>query len=376
MNAIPLRWLHRNLFGKPTDIALTLVIVPLCAWALASFLRWAFLMADWHILADSARVLLIGIYPADQVWRAWFSGFVLAAIAGGCLGIVLPAALPLLAGLASAGAVVGLLLQAAGMADGLLVAGCLWTGLAAWAALARSATLRRFAGPAFLLAFGGMFLVLAGPGLERWGGLLLSLVLTIATSCLALPLGILLAFGRQSRVGSVRVLCTAYIEVMRSIPLILVIYWMWITVPLLAPDTPVPALLRGMAGYALFFAAYVAEYVRSGLQALPKGQIEAAQSLGMGTWTTNLEIVLPQALRVTLPALVGQVLDIFNCATLVFIIGLTDFLRAGQMILANPQNSGSIYEIYVSMLAVYFLIGSAITYASRRLEAHLGRGTR
>lgn len=376
MNAMPLRWLHRNLFGKPADAALTLVIVPFCAWVLIVILRWALVTADWHILADSARVLLIGIYPVEEIWRAWFCGFVLAAIAGGGLGILLPAAVPLLAGLAGAGLIGGLALLAAGAADGLRVVGCLWTALAAWAVLARSLSLRRLAGPVFLLAFGAMFLVLAGPGLERWGGLLLSVILTIATSCLVLPLGILLALGRQSRIGSVRVLCTAYIEVMRSIPLILVVYWIWIIVPLLLPDLPVPALLRGMAGYALFFSAYVAEYVRSGLQALPKGQIEAAQSLGMGTWSTNRDIVLPQALRVTLPALVGQVLDIFNGATLVFIIGLTDFLRSGQMILANPQNSSKIYEIYLTMFAVYFVIGSLITYASRKLEAHLGRGTR
>lgn len=376
MNAMPLRWLHRNLFGKPADAALTLVIVPFCAWVLIVILRWALVTADWHILTDSARVLLIGIYPVEEIWRAWFCGFVLAAIAGGGLGILLPAAVPLLAGLAGAGLIGGLALLAAGAADGLRVVGCLWTALAAWAVLARSLSLRRLAGPVFLLAFGAMFLVLAGPGLERWGGLLLSVILTIATSCLVLPLGILLALGRQSRIGSVRVLCTAYIEVMRSIPLILVVYWIWIIVPLLLPDLPVPALLRGMAGYALFFSAYVAEYVRSGLQALPKGQIEAAQSLGMGTWSTNRDIVLPQALRVTLPALVGQVLDIFNGATLVFIIGLTDFLRSGQMILANPQNSSKIYEIYLTMFAVYFAIGSAITYASRKLEAHLGRGTR
>ena len=96
----------------------------------------------------------------------------------------------------------------------------------------------------------------------------------------------------------------------------------------------------------------------------------------MSTFRVNTDIVLPQALRVVVPALVGQVLDIFNGATLVFIIGLTDFLRAGQMILADPQHSNKLYEVYIFMFAVYFLIGSSITFASRRLERHLGRGTR
>ncbi|MHC2285435.1 amino acid ABC transporter permease [Bradyrhizobium barranii] len=221
-----------------------------------------------------------------------------------------------------------------------------------------------------------IFVVLSPPGFEVWGGLLLSVVLTIAVSILTLPFGILLALGRQSRITSLRVISTAYIETMRSVPLILVVYWIWIIVPLLAPDTSVPGLLRGMAGFALFFAAYVAEYVRSGLQAVPRGQIEAARSLAMSNWTLNVDIVLPQALRVVVPSLVGQILDIFNGATLVFIIGLTDFLRAGQMILADPQNSGRTYEIYVFLFAVYLATGGAITYASRRLEAHLARGSR
>jgi general L-amino acid transport system permease protein len=114
--------------------------------------------------------------------------------------------------------------------------------------------------------------------------------------------------------------------------------------------------------------------VRSGLQAVPRGQVEAARSLGMPSWTVNVEIVLPQAIRVVLPALVGNVLDIFNGATLVFILGLTDFLRAGQMILADPGYSGRVYEVYAFMFAVYFAIGSTITFASRKLEARLARG--
>jgi general L-amino acid transport system permease protein len=263
-----------------------------------------------------------------------------------------------------------------GAGPGGLVAGCTMLGIAAWIGMCGSSRAQRLAAPALLLGVVVIFAVLAPPGFEVWGGLLLSVVLTIAVSVLTLPFGILLAFGRQSRIASLRVICTAYIETMRSVPLILVVYWIWIIVPLLAPDTSVPSLLRGMAGYALFFAAYVAEYVRSGLQAVPRGQVEAARSLGMDTWTVNLDIVLPQALRVVVPALVGHVLDIFNGATLVFIIGLTDFLRAGQMILADPQNSGRTYEIYVFLFAVYFAVGGAITYASRRLEGYLARGSR
>jgi general L-amino acid transport system permease protein len=260
--------------------------------------------------------------------------------------------------------------------SGMLAGAGALLGIAAWIGVHRSALDQRIVPSALLAGVVAIFVVVSSPGFEVWGGLLLSIVVTIAVSILTLPFGILLALGRQSRIASLRVITTAYIETMRSVPLILVVYWIWIIVPLLAPGTPVPSLLRGMAGFALFFAAYVAEYVRSGLQAVPRGQIEAARSLAMNTWTLNVEIVLPQALRVVVPSLVGQILDIFNGATLVFIIGLTDFLRAGQMVLADPQNSGRTYEIYVFLFAVYLAIGGAITFASRRLEAHLARGSR
>jgi general L-amino acid transport system permease protein len=369
-------WLRRNLLAKPLDAALTLVVTPLCVWFIASSLRWALADADWRAVAGSLRVLTVGIYPVDQLWRAWFSAFVLAAMTGAGLGLVLPVGVRWLAIIGAALALLVALLQQFVPVGGLLPVLCCWSGLLVWAVVVLVPGARRLVAPAGLVGIGSIFIVLGRAGFDVWGGLMLSVVLTIATSLLTIPLGILLAFGRQSRIASLRVLCTGYIEVMRSVPLILVVYWIWIIVPLLAPDAGVPGLLRGMAGYALFFAAYVAEYVRSGFQALPNGQVEAARSLGMSTWSVNTDIVLPQALRVVVPTLVGQVLDIFNGATLIFIIGLTDFLRAGQMILADPQNSGRVYEIYVFMFFVYFAIGSTITYASRRLEEHLGRGTR
>jgi len=266
--------------------------------------------------------------------------------------------------------------SAAGYAYGLLAAALVAVPLLCWTAAIRVPYLGRWIASSWVVAVVIAFGVLAQPGLDEWGGLMLSVMLTIVASAATLPLGILLAFGRRSRIPSVRICCTGYIEVMRSVPLILVVYWIWISVPLLAPDHPIPGLARGMAGYAVFYSAYVAEYIRSGLQAVPRGQVEAARSLGMSGLSLNAEIVLPQAIRVVLPALVGNVLDIFNGATLVFILGLTDFLRAGQMILADPRSGGRTYEVYAFMFVVYFAIGSAITYAARKLEAHLSRGTR
>jgi general L-amino acid transport system permease protein len=377
MIAMVLRWLRRNLFAKPFDAALSLVVIPALAWAVYAFAHWILVDAHWQVIRGSLKVLMTGIYPADQMWRAWFALATLCAMFGAGLGLsVRPGAAALT--VVTSGAI-AMAATVAGVIDGpsgLLVAASAALGVVTWVSVHHSVLNQRIVLPGLLAGVVAIFVVLSPPGFEVWGGLLLSVVLTIAVSILTLPFGILLALGRQSRIASLRVISTAYIETMRSVPLILVVYWIWIIVPLLAPDTSVPSLLRGMAGYALFFAAYVAEYVRSGLQAVPKGQIEAARSLAMSSWTINVDIVLPQALRVVVPSLVGQILDIFNGATLVFIIGLTDFLRAGQMILADPQNSGRTYEIYVFLFAVYFAIGGAITYASRRLEAHLARASR
>lgn len=377
MSAVAMRWLRHNLFAKPFDIALSLLIVPLLAWTAYGFAHWSLFEARWSVLGGSMRVLMIGIYPPDEAWRAWFSVAVIVAMFGAGLGLSLPPRKQALLTIGLLGCGLGAAVGSIyGIDQAAIVVACALLFIAAWKFVAAHRRAQRIVIAGSLIGIASIFVVLSPPGLEVWGGLLLSVILTLLVSLLSLPFGVLLAFGRQSRIASLRIICTAYIETMRSVPLILVVYWVWIIVPLLAPGMTAPSLLRGMAGYSLFFAAYVAEYVRSGLQAVPKGQIEAARSLGMGAWSRNVDIVLPQALRVVVPALVGQILDIFNGATLVFIIGLTDFLRAGQMILADPQNSGRINEIYLFLFAVYLTIGAAITYASRQIEARLARGSR
>lgn len=319
------RWAHRNLFGTPIDAVLTLATMLFGAWLVFALASWAFNTSRWDIIPASLQVLLVGLYPAGQLWRAW-----------------------------SALAIFGLIIGATLIGDqhGRLV-------LSAWS-----------------LGLAAILALLAPPGIGLWGGLLLSLLVTAVASTLSLPFGILLALGRRSRLASIQIICTAYIEVMRSVPLILVVYCVWMMLPVLAPHYAIADALRGIAGFTLFFSAYVAEYVRSGLQAVPKDQPEAARSLGMSEFDVNRDIVLPQALRVALPALVGNILDIFNAAPLVFIIGLTDLLRAGQMILANPQYGDRTYEIYSFLFVTYFLIGSLMTFAARKLERQLGKGNR
>lgn len=374
MIAYAFKWSRHNLFAKPFDALLSLIVIPGTLWLIYSALAWAFTTAQWDIIPQSMRVLMIGIFPADQVWRAWTAVGIIGALLGAALGCVFSfrvhnafilAVPPLALALSGQG------MEVSGPAA-LVVAilGCGWA-LTSYVPLARKVLL-----PASFTGFISIFAVMAPPGVGLWGGLLLSILLTLVTAVLSLPIGILLAFGRRSRFSSVRVICTGYIEIMRSLPLILVVYWIWILMPVLATGWNLADVARGMIGFTIFYSAYVAEYVRSGLQAVPQGQTEAARSLGMSEFDINRSIVLPQALRVVVPPLVGNVLDIFNAAPLVFIIGLTDFLRAGQMILANPQYGDRTYEVYSFLLLTYFLAGSMITYAARKLEAHMAVGSR
>ena len=323
-----LHWCRVNLFASPFDAALTLTFVPFSAWALGSLVVWALTQAQWQVITDNLRVMMVGTYPAELMARPWACAAVIVLLTG-----------------ATAGAV-------------------------RWPAL------RKLIVPGWCLGLIAIVVLLAPAGSERWGGLLMSVLVTLLASVLSVPLGVLLAFGRRSRFASARILCTGYIEVVRSLPLILIVYWVWVVTPLLAPGSPIPDLVRGLVAFTFFFAAYVAEYVRSGLQSVPRGQVEAAASLGMSPAQVSRDIVLPQAVRVVTPALVGNVLDVFNTVPLLFIIGLTDFLRAGQMVLVNPQSGSRTYEIYLFMFVVYLAIASLITYGARRLEARMALGHR
>ena len=167
-----------------------------------------------------------------------------------------------------------------------------------------------------------------------------------------------------------------YIESMRSLPLILIVYWIWIAGPLFLPTWNVATVTRGIAGFVVYFSAVAAESVRGGLQGLPKGQLEAARSLGLGEFDINYHVLLPQALRASLPALMGNILDVFNFVPVVFVVGLADFLRTGEMVLASPSYSNRTYEVYAFMLATYFVIGSVLTIVARGLEHHLAKGSR
>jgi len=212
---------------------------------------------------------------------------------------------------------------------------------------------------------------------NEWGGLLLTFVLAIVGIALSFPFGVLLALGRRSDLPAIRLLSTAYIEIVRGVPLVTILFMASIMLPLFLPgEIRIDRVLRALGGITLFSAAYVAENVRGGLQAIPQGQIEASNAIGLNVLQRNLHIVLPQALRAVIPANVGLFISLLKDTTLVAIVGLLELLGIGRAVLAQPQWFGAQMEVYVFIAIVFFILCYTMSQASYRLEAQLGVGKR
>jgi general L-amino acid transport system permease protein len=223
----------------------------------------------------------------------------------------------------------------------------------------------------------GLWLLHGGLGLpvvetREWGGLMLTMVLTVYAGLIAVPLGILLALGRRSRLPLIRFASVVFIEFWRGVPIITVIFLASLLLPLIMPaGFDVDRLARAILGLAFVVAAYMAEAVRGGLQALPEGQAEAAQALGLGYWRIQRMIVLPQALRIALPAMTNEFISLFKSTTLVLIVSLFDLLGIAQAALADPAWVGMNMEAYVFAGAIYWFTCFGMSQWSRQREKRL-----
>ncbi|MGD8205768.1 amino acid ABC transporter permease [Pantoea sp. FN0305] len=226
----------------------------------------------------------------------------------------------------------------------------------------------------WLMLYGGLF------GLERvetrqWGGLTLTLIIAAVGIAGALPLGILLALGRRSTLPVVRALSVIFIEFWRGVPLITVLFMSSVMLPLfMAEGTSIDKLVRALVGVIFFQSAYVAEVVRGGLQALPKGQTEAAESLALGYWKTQLLVILPQALKLTIPGLVNTIIALFKDTSLVIIIGLFDLFSSVQQATVDPAWLGTSTEGYVFAALVYWIFCFGMSRYSQHLENRFNTG--
>jgi general L-amino acid transport system permease protein len=379
-----LGWLRKNLFYSWGSSILTILSSLIIFWAARGLLIWIFTVANWRVVTVNLRLIQIGQYPIDQAWRVWISLYLLSFLTGNSLAIWARGARR--ASLIVAVIPVVLAALPFGTTQRLWLVGLSIVGILGWF-LARGGgpALRRSVIIGWLLWLPVLFLLLRGYTLEEgflpivttnlWGGLLLTILLTIVGIVFSFPLGVMLALGRRSQLPIVRWFSIGYIELVRGVPLITILFMAQLMLPLFLNFTP-DRVLRAMAGIVLFSAAYLAENVRGGLQAIPKGQFEAAQALGLNGFKTMVFIIMPQALRLIIPILVGQFIALFKDTALVSIVGLLDLVGIARTVLAQPEFLGLQREVYAFISLLYWVLSYAMSYVSQRLEVVLGVGER
>ncbi len=336
-------WVRQNLFSSPFNSLLTLLIAYSLYRIVPAFIKWALVDAVWwsdgqacnlargacwSVVTKNIRFILFGFYPYDQQWRPVLSIGLLAAFVfyssfqrnwNKRLLIAWPVGL----------ALIGLIMH------------------------------------------GGIF-GLPSVEAEKWSGISLTLLLSIFGLSAAYPFGVILALGRRSSLPAIKTLSLLYIELIRGVPLISMLFMASVMFPLFLPEgMTVNTILRAQAAIIMFTAAYIAEVVRGGLQAIPRGQYEAAESLGLNYYLKMRLIILPQALKTVIPPTVSILISAFKDTSLVVIVGLFDLLRTTHVTLSNPEWMGFSTEAYLFTASIYFVGCFAMSNFSRRLEQKL-----
>ena len=340
-------WLRRNLFSSLTNTLLTLLVLALLWLIVPPFISWAITDATiagdskdactgdgacWTFIKLRLHTFFWGHYPDEELWRLFLAAALLIGFAfpvmrdqsrhRGLFVILLLTVFPLLAGILLVGGVPGL------------------------------------------------------PFVDTslWGGLMLDVIISFVTVAGALPLGILLALGRRSQLKVIKYFSIGFIELWRGVPLLTVLFMSAVMVPMFLPNgVSVDRLIRAMVAFTLFNAAYMAETVRGGLQGVPLGQEEAAYSVGLKWWQVQVFVTLPQALRIVVPGIVNNIVDLFKDTSLVTIIGLVDLLGAVNQSLKDPAWLGLAKEGYVFTAVVFFVCCFGMSNYSRRFERRLNR---
>jgi general L-amino acid transport system permease protein len=382
----PWAWLRKNLFSTWYNVALTLLALWLLYIILRPAYEWATTEARWGVIEANLTLFMIGLYPREQIGRIWLTIFLLAGLVGFSWGVWREAArgfafMALGAGLSFI--LISFYFQWDVWDEWALAVGILLAGYGVGRVMPRGPLIAVIA---WFLYFPLVFLLVAGTpyiatlppvASNLWGGLLLTLLLTIVGNFGALPLGILLALGRRSKLPIIRNFSIGYIELIRGVPLVTILYMASVLLPYFLPiDVRPDNVIRAMIGFILFEAAYQAENVRGGLQAIDRGQYEAASALGLNGAQTTALIILPQALRAVIPALFNSFISLFKDTSLVAIIGLFDVVRISRSILAQSEWLGTHREVFLFAFLIYWLFNMAFTYGSRRLEEAMGVGQR
>lgn len=324
-----LRKLTSHLAGSPLNLALTGVVALVALAVLPGLVRWAVLDAAlfpatpescraasgacWSFVVAKHSQILFGIYPFDERWRPALASATL-------LGVLIYSVRP-----------------------------------AAWRLSLAAIWLATLAAVQVLMG-GGVFGLSPVPT-AMWGGLPITLILTVVAIGGGFPLAILLALARRSDMPVIRLMSTVFIETTRALPLLSILFIASIMLPLLLPEALLPdKLMRAVIALLLFASAYMAEVVRGGLQAIPKGQYEAAEALGLTYWQTQRRVILPQAITLVIPALTNTVIVMIKNTSLVLVIGLFDLISSGKSALADPLWRSPATETYLFISAIYFAL--------------------
>ncbi|MTI13045.1 amino acid ABC transporter permease [Sansalvadorimonas verongulae] len=341
-------WLRENLFSTPGNSVLTFMGLAFLVWAIPPIFQWAVLQADfigvnkeactsegacWVFVSARFQQFMYGFYPDTELWRVNIFFAQMTAVLVWVLWDKMPRRT--------------------------------WGGV--W-------FLTGFPLTSFILLHGG-FLGLETVETHKWGGLMLTLVLSLVGMVIALPIGILLALGRRSDMPAVSSFCTVFIEIWRGVPLITILFMASVMLPLFIPgDIELDKLARAMIGISLFEAALIAEVIRGGLQAMPKGQYEAADAMGLSYWQGMRLIIMPQVLKISIPGIVNTFVQLFKDTSLVLIIGLFDLLAVMQAGITDVNWPNISIEAFVFTGFVFWAFCFGMSRYSVALERKLDTG--
>jgi len=386
----PIKWMRDNLFNSWYNSLLTVVFLPIVFFALVNVIIWVFTKADWRPVTGFPMLFAVGQYPREELWRVGTGLsliiFMLGASWGKWGGLL--RSISITTGIFFA--VFALFPSQHPVLDigmrSYLGSNLLFILFGYWIGKRRTVTATYiiagwiFAPIVFVFLLRGFASSEAIPSVATtfWGGLLVTFLLAAGGILISFPIGVLLALGRRSSLPVVKAFSTIFIETVRGVPLITILFMFSIILALFLPaESRIDRLLRALMAVTVFSAAYTAENVRGGLQAVPPGQIEAAKAVGMNGFQTMLFIVLPQAIRAVLPAIVGQFISLFKDTTLVVIVGINDLLGIGRSVInSDPEFVQLQMEVYLFIALIYWVFSFLMSLASRRLEAALGVNTR
>ena len=379
------RWLHHNLFSSRANALLTILTCVAGGVGLFVVIRFVFFDADWTVVEVNRRLFFLGRYPAGEEWRIWPPLWAAFGLAGFSFGAW--SRLSIRDAIWQSAAVIFILTLLAHGSNGALFAGAVALAAVSYAAgrwSGRSPRGRAYARSAAVLGWlmlmpFTLLMIAAFGGVQPslWGGLMLNVLLAAVGLGFGLPIGIGLALARASSLRAVKVVATAIIEVTRGGPLLAWLFIARFVLPEFVPSAlNTDPIVNAMIIICLFTGAYIAEIVRGGLQSVPHHQVEAAQALGMGGVSVTLFIVLPQALRAVIPALVSQMISLWKDTTLFSILSFTDALGGAQAAVAQAEFIGRQKEVLLFTALAFWSIAFGMSRLAARLEGTLGVGVR